>query len=169
MSIHEALEAVRACRSLSELKAVYRRLVMEFHPDRGGDVRAMQEINVAHDAAFNRLKDRQNEAAKQPGATVRETTETPEEFRAVVDALLKIDGIEIELCGSWLWISGDTYSHRAELKAAGCRWSKSKAKWYWRHAEKGCRWSRGKATMDHIRTKYGSHLIGDDRKAISVA
>lgn len=119
MSIHEALEAVRACRSLSELKAVYRRLVMEFHPDRGGDVRAMQEINVAHDAAFNRLKDRQNEAARQPGATVRETTETPEEFRAVVDALLKIDGIEIELCGSWLWISATRTATGRNLKPPG--------------------------------------------------
>lgn len=63
---------------------------------------------------------------------------------------------EIELCGSWLWIGGNTRANKDELKSAGCKWSKSKAKWYWHHAEAGARWYRGKSSMAEIRSKYGS-------------
>ena len=132
---------------------------MENHPDRGGDVRVMQEINAEHDKLFNMLKNEQNAKAADPTSGVRETTEAPEEFRAVVEALLSLDGIEVELCGSWLWIAGDTRPHKDALKAAGCRWSASKKKWYWRHYEAGARWSRGRTTMGEIRAKYGSTLV----------
>ena len=75
------------------------------------------------------------------------------------DALLRLDSIEVELCGAWLWISGDTYKHREALKACGYLWSRSKQRWYWRHAEDDCRWSRGKASMGEIRSKYGSEWL----------
>ena len=65
----------------------------------------------------------------------------------------------VELCGCWLWISGDTKPVKEELKAAGCRWSSSKKMWYWRHQEDGAHWSRGKKTMSQIRMKYGSQTF----------
>lgn len=157
-----------SCTNLNELKAEYRRLVMENHPDRGGDVRKMQEINAEHDRVFNILKDAQNRKAQDPSNNVQRTTETPEEFRNIVEALLNLDGVEVELCGSWLWIAGDTKQHKEELKKLGCRWSKTKVKWYWRHYEAGAHWSRGRATMDEIRTKYGSEFLKvSDRKMIT--
>lgn len=36
------------CRSLDELKAEYRRLTLKHHPDVGGDVETMKEINTEH-------------------------------------------------------------------------------------------------------------------------
>jgi len=148
------------CNDLNELKAAYKKLAMRHHPDMGGDVRTMQEINAEYDRMFLLLKAKQNTMANddETGRT-RKTTETPEEFRAVVEALLGLDGIEVELCGAWLWISGDTYQHREALKACGCLWSRSKQRWYWRHAEDDCRWSRGKASMGEIRSKYGSEWL----------
>lgn len=92
----------------------------------GGDVRAMQEINAEYDKVFAVLKELHNFEADKPDSKSRTTTEAPEEFRAVVDALLMLGGIEVELCGSWLWIGGDTYPHRKALKAAGCLWSCTK-------------------------------------------
>ena len=136
------------CNDLNELKAAYKRLAMENHPDMGGDVRAMQGINTEYDRMFLQLKAKQNTMANDnPTGRVHRTTEAPEEFRAVVDALLKLAGIEVELCGAWLWISGDTYENREALKACGCLWSRSKQRWYWRHAEDDCRWSRGQQSM----------------------
>ena len=38
-----------ACATMAEVQSLYRKLVMEHHPDRGGDVRKMQEINAEHD------------------------------------------------------------------------------------------------------------------------
>ena len=88
-----------------------------------------------------------------------QTTETPDEFRDIVERLLRMDGLEVELCGSWLWIGGNTREHKDGLKTAGCRWSSNKKLWYWHHAEEGCRWHRGTKTINQIRSKYGSQTF----------
>ena len=72
---------------------------------------------------------------------------------------MKLDGLTVELCGCWLWISGNTKEHKEALKAAGCRWSKPKSMWYWRHPEDGRSYYRSKSTMADIRTKYGSQVF----------
>lgn len=142
-------------KTLDELKAAYRRLAMQYHPDRGGDTETMKAINNEHDELFEQLKRQHNASADE----YHQTTETPEEFRAIIELLLRLDGLTVELCGSWLWIGGNTREHKDALKAAGCRWSNNKKLWYWHHAEEGRKWRRGKATMSDIRTKYGSQVF----------
>lgn len=143
------------CRTLDELKAEYRRLAMKHHPDRGGDTRTMQDINGEYEQVFEILKARHNETHDEH----HQTTETAAEYRDIINRLMKLDGLVIELCGSWLWISGETYAHKDELKAAGCRWSSSKKMWYWRHEEDSRPWHRGKSTIAEIRMKYGSQVF----------
>lgn len=88
-------------------------------------------------------------------------TETAEEFMDIIEKLLKMSGLDIELCGSWLWIGGNTREHKDALNAAGCRWSNNKKLWYWRHEEDGHRWHKGKKTMADICATYGSqHISG---------
>lgn len=150
--------------TLDELKKEYRRLVMLHHPDHGGNTATMQAINAEHDALFDALKAKHN--AEHDAE--HQTTETPEEFREIIEALLRMDGVEVELCGSWLWIGGNTRAHKDDLKAAGCRWSSSKKLWYWRHAEDAHRWHRGRSTIGEIRTKYGSQYFGTGCRDISL-
>lgn len=152
------------CKDLNELKAAYKRLALEYHPDRGGDTKTMQAINAEYDRVFDRLKRAQNREAERPNSETRKTTETPEKYRNVIERLIRIQDITIELCGSWLWISGNTYEHRAELKSCGCMFSRSKKRWYWRHVEDGSHWSRGKYTMGEIRAKYGSIILETEEK-----
>lgn len=152
------------CHTLDDLKREYRRLTMIHHPDRGGDTATMQAINAEHDEVFEHLKRQHNAQADES----HQTTETPEEFRNIIAILLQLDGLEVELCGCWLWIGGDTRNHRESLKAAGCRWSSSKKLWYWRHQEDGAHWSRGKRTMSQIRTKYGSQTFGRGHSATMI-
>lgn len=158
------------CKNLNDLKFAYKKLALLHHPDMGGDVRTMQAINGEYDRVFNVLKELQNTEAERPESRTKKTTEAPEEFRAVVAALLKLEGVEVELCGSWLWVSGNTFPHRAALKSAGCLFSGSKKRWYWRHAEDDCTWSRGTASMSQIRAKYGSEYLtaSDELKRLPV-
>lgn len=152
--------------TLDELKKQYRRLAMIHHPDVGGDPETMKAINNEHDVLFESLKKQHNDraAADETGKTYA-TTETAEEFRDIVEKLLRMDGLEVELCGSWLWIGGDTRKHKDELKSAGCRWSSNKKLWYWHHAEEGRRWHKGSATMNQIRNKYGSQTFRSNGSA----
>ena len=140
------------CKTLDELRIAYRKLAAIHHPDIGGDVATMQAINAEHDRVFESLKAAHNASADE----YHQTTETPEEFRRVVVELLKLSGLNIEICGSWLWIGGNTREHKESLKAAGCRWSSTKKLWSWHHAEDGQRWHKGTKTMAEIRSKYGS-------------
>ena len=146
-----------SCRTLDELKKVYKHLAQKHHPDVGGDTRTMQEINAEYEARFEVLKRSQNEqAAEDTTGKARATTESAGDFIAIIDHLLKLDGLEIELCGRWLWIGGDTKKHKEALKACGCRGSSSKKLWNWHVAEDGDKWHRGSKSMSQIRSKYGS-------------
>lgn len=142
-------------KNLDELKAEYRRLAMKHHPDKGGDLETMKAINAEHDELFEVLKKQHNAGADED----HQTTETAEMFRDIIDLLLTLDGLEVELCGSWLWIGGNTKEHKDALKEAGCKWSQNKKMWYWRHPEEGRRWRKTNATMGEIRTKYGSQVF----------
>ena len=143
------------CHTMDELKKEYRRLAALNHPDHGGDNETMAAINNEYSQRFEVLKHQHNASADE----AHQTTEAPEEFINIINALVKIPGLIVELCGCWLWISGDTRPHKEELKAAGCRWSSSKKMWYWRHQEDGAHWSRGKKSMSQIRMKYGSQTF----------
>lgn len=145
------------CKTLDELKKAYKEAAMKHHPDVGGDTATMQAINAEYAARFEVLKRSQNtQAAEDTTGRTRATTETAGDFIAIIDHLLKMDGLKIELCGRWLWIGGETMKHREELKACGCRWSSSKKLWSWHFAEDGDKWHRGSKTMAQIRSKYGS-------------
>jgi hypothetical protein len=143
------------CKTLDELKKEYRRLAMLHHPDRGGDTQTMKEINGQYDEAFEALKHQHNATADES----HKKTEMSSEYKDIIDKLIHMAGVTVELCGSWLWIGGNTREHKEELKAAGCRWSANKKLWYWHHAEEGAKWHRGKSTMSEIRSKYGSQTF----------
>lgn len=91
-------------KTLDELKKQYRRLAIKYHPDMGGSTEIMQQINAEHDRLFEQLKTQHNASADE----YHQTTETPEEFRAIIELLMKLDGLEIELAGAWLWIGGNS-------------------------------------------------------------
>ena len=101
--------------NLEDLKKQYRKLAMEFHPDRGGSEEVMQKINSEYERLFSDLK----------------TAEDMEDdFRAIIDALLNFD-LTIEIIGTWIWVSGDTYAVKAQLKELGFKWASKKKAWYW--------------------------------------
>ena len=145
------------CKTLDELKKVYKHLAQKHHPDVGGDTATMQAINAEYEARFEVLKRSQNEqAAEDTTGKTHATTESAGDFITIIDHLLKMDGLEIELCGRWLWIGGETMKHKEELKACGCRWSSTKKLWSWHFQEDGMKWHKGSKTMAQIRSKYGS-------------
>ena len=142
-------------RTLDELKREYRRLAMIHHPDRGGDTATMQAINAEYAATLDRLQRQHNASADAE----HQRTEAPEEYIRIIDLLLRLDGLEIELCGAWLWIGGETLRHKDALKAAGCRWASKKRMWFWHPSDMAPSNRRGEWSIDQIRRKYGSAAV----------
>ena len=85
--------------TLDELKKEDRRLAFANHPDRGGDVEIMKAINAEYEALHEILKNQHNASAD----AYHQTTETPAEFIEIINVLVRMGGLEFELCGSWLW------------------------------------------------------------------
>lgn len=142
--------------SLEELKKQYKQLALKNHPDIGGSNAAMQEINAEYEALFATLKDI-HQTAEGKTYTCK-TDETPDEFREIIETLLRFKGTKIEICGSWIWVTGNTIDYRAQLKEMKFRWSKSKVAWYFHRYDYRKRTGRT-FSLDEIRDLYGSQTI----------
>lgn len=105
------------CKTLDELKKAYKAAAMKYHPDMGGDTATMQAINAEYEARFEVLKRSQNtQAAEDTTGRTKATTESADDFIRIIDQLLKLDGLEIELCGRWLWIGGRDQEAQGSVK-----------------------------------------------------
>jgi len=144
-------------KTLADIKAEYKRLVKLNHPDVGGDTATMQEINRQYSEAVDWIA-RHGEGREKAAAAA----EVPEEYAAAVAAVVNLAGLDVELVGSWIWITGNTYIYRETIKAAGYKWASKKRAWYWHPEGAGC--SRGgKKSLAEIREKYGSEKISSGR------
>lgn len=146
-----------------ELKKEYKKLALKNHPDMGGSTEAMQEINAEYDYLFARLKDTHRSATGETYTAKTETTETAEQFRAIIEKLIHLDGIAIEICGSWVWVTGNTFAHKEELKKLSFRYSKGKNAWYY-HEPGYHKKSRKSFTLEDIRDMFGSETVNGSQQ-----
>lgn len=146
--------------SIEELKKQYFALAKKHHSDiNGGSDEAMKAINAEYAELFKVYKDiHQNARKDNENATYKAekaTTEAAADFTGIVSELLKMQGVCVELCGRWLWISGNTIKHKDKLKTLGCKWCSKKKMWSWHSPEDSVYKHRAKE-MDEIRSVYGS-------------
>ena len=141
------------CKTQEEIKKEYRRLCFIHHPDKGGETSVMQEINAEYARASANATRREQpdwtEAQYRTAATVAE------EIREAIERIVTLQGLQIEICGLWVWVGGNTRVHKEALKAAGYKWASKKKKWYFAGVPAGgYGWS-----MDKIRSRYGSQRV----------
>ena len=146
MLVKDALNILKPEDTTPEaIKMAWRKACSKYHPDKGGSNQMMQAVNEAYEALLNA------EHLDQP----EEFTDYGDELNAALNAIIELAGLDIEICGSWIWVSGETRTHKDTLKAANFKWAPKKAMWHFR--PDGFRsYGRGKSSMDEIRNKYGS-------------
>lgn len=83
------------------------------------------------------------------------------EYAEIIDQLMQIPNIEIEICGSWIWLHGDTKPVKEQIKGIETGesikrvWVKKKSKWAFRPANYRKR-SNVELSFEEIKAKYGS-------------
>lgn len=148
----------RDCKTAEAGKQLYRELVRKFHLDNGGSGEEIKEINSEYKLWWERYKDIHTTKDGTTYKSSEATEETAEDFIEIINNLSTLSGIEVEICGRWIWISGNTFPVRAQLTSFGCRWSKGKKKWYWTTDEYAYAYYK-KPTMEQIRKMYGSQKV----------
>ena len=142
----------RDCKTAEEGKALYHTLAKKYHADNNGDENILKEINVEFKTWWKEFK---NIHQTTEGHTyTKENNENIEAFMDILSKLSRHQGLKVDLCGSWLWISGNTFPVRESLKAYGCQWSVSKKKWFWA-ADVKQKAGRGHYSEEQITRRHG--------------
>ena len=145
-------------QTLEQLRKEYKRLPKLHHPDNGGTKEASQQVNNEYEALFKILKDRHDGKEAADNKSNMYDFESDKALREVLQKIINLEGIEIEIIGSWIWVSGNTYKHKAELKETGFKWASQKKMWYF-HNDSYRKGSNKKLNIEDIRNYYGSQKI----------
>ncbi len=154
--------------TLEELRRQYKDLLKKHHPDNGGNVADMQEINAEYDRLFKSFKDRHESKAtynKESNAktdfnNMKYDFSEDAKLREMLNKIIHFDAITIEIIGNWIWCF-DSYGYRKELKELGFKYAHNKKAWYF-HTEAFRKRNHKKLSMDDIRNYYGSTEVETD-------
>jgi len=142
--------------TLDMCKDAYRKASMKYHPDRNpGGLEMMQAVNAAW-AFLQSWKWGEGEPVNvKPG----KDADYGDALNAAINTVVGLNGISLEICGAWIWVSGNTYPHKAAFKAAGFMWASKKKQWYFRPPEWQSSNRYGEWDMEAIREKFGSEKV----------
>lgn len=144
------------CSTVDQVKKRYKELALKHHPDRGGNLQDMQEINTEYTFAIARALKGENLSSEQE----QEQTAFNEQYRQAIENISMLEGLIIEVVGYWLWVTGSTYEHKGKLKDAGFLFASKKRAWFFRTDEHKFYKRNGEnLSLDDIRHKYGSEKI----------
>lgn len=148
-------------KTLDELRKLYRKLVVKYHPDNGGSEEIIKQVNAEYEILFKRLKNDFEHKDAYSHATDKQKQaydwQKDVQIRNKVMQLSRFKDIKVEIIGVWIWVS-NCYAYRKELKELGFRWASQKQMWYL-HFDDFHKFSSKPASMSYIRERYGSTEI----------
>lgn len=149
------------CKTIDDVKSRYHELCKKLHPDNGGNGADFVAMRKEYKTAFETYKNIHVNAA---GETYeKETNETPEQYADIIDRIIHCEGVKIEIIGSWIWITGNTFTYKDLFHEIGFSWSKSKKAWYYA-GEKLEGKRRGRYSMKQLRDKWGSQDVETEKQ-----
>lgn len=163
------LKWFKGVKTQKEAKSLYHKLCRQYHPDISGydTTSIMQEINAEFERVFEALPSDSKAGAgenKKDNAKTGNTTtkQTAQKFMKIIQRLVKCEGLTIEIVGSWIWLSGDTFKYMRCIKQMGFKYS-TKHKKYYLSDDSAASHRRSKYTFNQICDKYGVEQVETEK------
>lgn len=157
------------CKTIEEVKREYKKLAMEFHPDRPtGDLEEMKTINNLYEFYFNKYKNiHENIKTGETEQAKTETTETSNEFINIINQIINFEGIEIKVVGTWIWVTGNTKPIKDTLKGLGFFYNGKRdlTLWQKKPSDDVAKHRGSKDTTAQLESKYGCERISTNPRA----
>lgn len=146
------------------IKARYKELAKMYHPDKGGDTAIMKEVNAQYESVLTGMYQISGKSITE----IDEIFKSDILLREKLNAILSFEDLIIEICGNWLWVTGDTKKCKDILKNLGFFWASKKEAWYFRSEQFKSYGNRRTQSLDEIRYKHGSlNVKGYPRRALA--
>ena len=152
--------------SIETVKKDYHTLCFKYHPDinKSVDIDIMKQINSEFDYAIKLAYNNHNKKAKK---TIKFNSEFENHFKTIINSIVNINDINIKIVGSWLWVGGETYTIKDQLKQLKFRWSSNRKMWYYAPKNNGFkptnRYRSNFKKFSDIENYYGSQQIEKEK------
>ncbi len=135
------------------VKQAYRKACSLYHPDRNpAGAEMMKAVNLAYET----LKEFEGDVGQDPVTFAAD-------LNNALNAIITLNGLEIEICGAWVWVFGNTKEYKSILKDNGYKWAPKKKGWYYRPEDYRSS-NRGDWSMEEIRDHHGSNHVKTKKK-----
>ena len=151
--------------TLDEITKCYRTKVKQAHPDQGGNTPWFFDVREAYKVILEQYKYNHKTQNEDTGDWEESEVNLTQELRdKITESLEKLNNedIEINILGNWIWISGNTYQNKGEIKSLGFKFSKNKCAWYWYHGEYKKR-NKKKYSLKDLEEMHGKVAIEQKR------
>ena len=149
MTREEILKEFQDIEGINEAKKIYKILAKKLHPDIGGSEEDFKILNEI----YNNLIEHKIYFSNSSKFDI--------ELEKIISLILHFENINIELVGSWIWVSGDTKEIKEKLKEIGFKWASKKKMWYYGEMKAK---NPNPKSMEEIKTKYGSETLKSNEK-----
>ncbi|MCT7484292.1 J domain-containing protein [Aliarcobacter cryaerophilus] len=149
MTREEILKEFQGIEGINEAKKIYKTLAKKLHPDIGGSEEEFKLLNEI----YNHLIENKIYFSNSSKIDI--------ELEKIISLILHFENINIELIGSWVWVSGDTKEIKEKLKEIGFKWASKKKMWYYGEMKAK---NPNPKSMEEIKAKYGSETLKSNEK-----
>jgi len=172
MTYQESLKllGVKASESLDSITKAYKKLLIESHPDHGGTSEKFQAVRKAYKVVLENYKYDKHTKDENTNEWSSERVSIDPELQSKLVELfenINTEHIDIEILGNWIWITGNTYPIKSDIKKCEFKFSKNKTAWYW-HPEGYKKRSKKTFDLSEIAKMHGRMEVNSNRPKMLV-
>lgn len=145
-----------------DLRSEYKTLLHNTHRDAESHADYLAKMKLV-DAEYHELFDILVNNSGLSDGRIRYEKNVEPEFRETLKKIINLKDVTLEVCGNWIWVTGDTKPVKEDLKKSKFKFSGKKVAWYWKPSNYR-KFTKKIYTLPEIREYYGSKVIEDENE-----